>query len=156
MAPPPSRPPGSPFLRPAPPPQLPPAAPALRQRAAAALCLAALSLLAMLLISNIERAVYVLTVALAVAVIALVLAISAARAAKRSGTRRPRAAVSGIVLGAAGALFSTFALIGFLMFWTQLMQYAHCMDGANTVAGKTACKQQLDNSVNSRIMIIGK
>src|ERR1700748_3117680 len=86
--PPPTR---SPFLPPAPRPQLPPAAPALQQRAAAALILAVLSLIAMMLIGNLHRAVYVVAVALIVAVAALVLSISAMRAAKRASTRRPRA-----------------------------------------------------------------
>ena len=96
-------PPRSPFLPPAPRPQLPPAAPALQQRAAAALILALLSLIAMLLIGNLQRAVYVIAVALAVAVVGLVLAISAMKAAKRAGTRRPRVAMASVVLGAAGA-----------------------------------------------------
>ena len=80
-------PPRSPFLPPAPKPQLPPAAPALQQRAAAALVLALLSLIAMMLIGNLQRAVYVIAVALAVALVALILAISAMKAAKRAGSR---------------------------------------------------------------------
>jgi O-antigen ligase len=148
-------PPQSPFLPPAPRPQLPPAAPALAQRAGAGLVLAVLSLLAMMLIGNLERAVYVIGVALAVAVVALVLAISSLSASKRAGTRRPRGAVAGVVLGVIGAALSGFALIGFLIFWSQLMQYAHCMNGASTVATQNACQQQFNNSVGAEITVLG-
>jgi O-antigen ligase len=148
-------PPQSPFLPPAPRPQLPPAAPALAQRAGAGLVLAVLSLLAMMLIGNLERAVYVLAVALAVAVVALFLTISSLSASKRAGTRRPRGAVAGVVLGVIGAVLSAFALIGFLIFWSQLMQYAHCMNGASTVATQNSCQKQFDNSVAAEITVLG-
>lgn len=151
----PGSPPRSPFLPPAPPPRLPPAAPALQQRAAAALVLAVLSLIAMMLIGNLQRAVYVVTVALAVALLALALAISAMRAAKRAATRRPRAATASVVLGSVGALFSAFALAGLLAFWSQYMQYARCLDGAPTVATQHACDQQFKNSVDGRIAVLG-
>jgi O-antigen ligase len=148
-------PPRSPFLPPAPGPQLPPADSALQQRAAAALVLALLSLIAMLLIGNLQRAVYVVAVALVVAVVALALAISGLRAAKRAGTRRPRAAVAGVLLSAVGAVLSAFALVGLLVFWSQYMQYANCLNGASTVAAQNACEQQFQNSVDDRITLLG-
>jgi hypothetical protein len=147
-------PPRSPFLLPAPRPQLPPAAPAIQQRAGAGLVLALLSLITMLLIGNLERAVYVVGVALAVAVVALILTISSLSAAKRDRTRRPRGAVAGVVLGSIGAVFSGFALVGFLMFWSQLMQYAHCTNGASTVATQNACQRQFDNSLNTEMALL--
>jgi multisubunit Na+/H+ antiporter MnhB subunit len=109
----------------------------------------------MLLIGNLQRAVYVVAVALAVAVVALALAISAMKAAKRAGSRRPRAATASVLLGVAGALFSAFALIGLLAFWSQYMQYAKCLDGASTVATQNACDQQFKNSVGNRITVLG-
>ena len=148
-------PPRSPFLPPAPRPQLPPADPVLQQRAAAALVLALLSLIALLLIGNLQRAVYVVAVALVVAVIGLTLAISAMRAAKRAGTRRPRAALASVLISAVGALFSAFALVGLLVFWSQYMQYANCLKGASTVAVQNACDQQFQNSVDDRITLLG-
>ena len=148
-------PPRSPFLPPASRPQLPPAAPALQQRAAAALVLALLSLIAMMLIGNLQRAVYVIAVALAVAVVALMLAISAMRAAKRERTRRPRVALASVVLGGAGAVFSALALTGLLIFWSQYMQYAKCLNGAPTTATQNACQQQFENSIGHRITILG-
>ncbi|HEX3513349.1 MAG TPA: hypothetical protein VHT26_05035 [Trebonia sp.] len=150
--PPPAR---SPFLPPVPRPQLPPAAPALQQRAAAALILALLSLIAMMLIGNLQRAAYVIAVALAVAVVALVLAISSMKAAKQAGTRRPRVAVASVLLGTAGALFSAFALAGLLIFWSQYMQYAKCLNGATTTATQNACQQQFENSIGHRITVLG-
>ena len=114
-----------------------------------------LSLIAMMLIGNLQRAVYVIAVALAVAVVALALAISAIRAAKRAGTRRPRVAVASVLLSGAGTLFSAFALAGLLIFWSQYMQYANCLNGATTVATQNACQQQLQNSVGQRITLLG-
>ena len=46
-------------------------------------------------------------------------------------------------------------LAGFLIFWTQLHQYADCMDGANTTATQTACQNQLNNSVTNEIRNLG-
>jgi multisubunit Na+/H+ antiporter MnhB subunit len=134
---------------------LPPADPRLQQRGVAALALAVLSLLAMLLIGNLQRAAFVAAVALAVAVTALVLAISALRGAKRARTRRPRGAMVGAVLGVIGLLFSGFALLGFLIFGAQLDQYSTCMSGATTTAAQQACQTQLDNSITSRIDALG-
>jgi len=151
----PPSPPRSPFLPPAPRPQLPPAAPALQQRAAAALILAVLSLITMMLIGNLQRAVYVVAVALAVALLALALAVSGLRAAKRAGTRRPRAAMAGAVLGGIGAAFSALALVGLLAFWSQYMQYGNCLNGATTIATQNACQQQFKNSIGNRMTVLG-
>jgi len=109
----------------------------------------------MMLIGNLQRAVYVIAVALAVAVVALVLAISSMKAAKRAGTRRPRVATVSALLGAAGALFSAFALVGMLIFWSQYMQYAKCLNGATQTATQNACQQQFENSIGHRITVLG-
>jgi hypothetical protein len=148
-------PPRSPLLLPPPRPQLPPPSPALQQRAWAALALSLLSLLAITLISNIHRGVYVVGVALVVAVVALVLAFGATSAARKAGTRRPRGAVAAATLGLIGSVFCSFALAGFLVFHTELSQYATCMNGANTTATRTACQNQLDNSVRNEIKLLG-
>lgn len=148
-------PPRSPFLAPPPRPQLPPASPALQQRGWAALTLAVLSLLAMTAIGNIQRGVYVVAVALGTAIIAVVLAFMTMSAARRAGTRRPRGVLAGAVLGVIGVVFCGFALAGFLVFWTQLHQYADCMNAANTTATQTACQNQLDNSVSAQIRDLG-
>jgi hypothetical protein len=148
-------PPRSPFLLPPPRPRLPPPSPALQQRAWAALALSVLSLLAMTLISNIHRGVYVIGVALAVAIVALALAITTMSAAKRAGARRPRGVVAATILGLVGFVFCSFALAGFLVFRTELSQYANCMSGANTTATQTACQNQLDNSVRNEIKLLG-
>jgi hypothetical protein len=151
-------PPRSPFLPPPPlppGPKLPPADPALQQRATAALILAALSLIAIMWGANLQRTVYVLAVSLVVALVGLALAISAMRAAKRAGTRRPRAAIAGVLLSAVGTLFSGVMLIGFLIFWSQYMQYANCMNGAATVATQNACQTQFQNSVGNEVSVLG-
>jgi hypothetical protein len=148
-------PPRSPFLLPPPRPQLPPPAPALRQRAWAALALSVLSLLAMTLISNIDRGVYVAGVALVVAIVALALALRTMSAARRAGTQRPRGVVAATVLGLVGVVFCGLALGGFLIFRAELSQYAACMNGANTTATKTACQNQLDNSVRNEVKLLG-
>ena len=148
-------PPRSPFLLPPPRPQLPPPSPAVQQRAWAALALSVLSLLAMTQISNIHRGAYVVGVALAVAVVALVLAFGSMSTAKRAGTRRPRGVVAATVLGLIAFVVCGFALSGFLLFRTELNQYANCMSGANTSATQTACQNQLNNSVRNEIKLLG-
>jgi predicted PurR-regulated permease PerM len=141
----------SPALRPA----RPPADPALQQRVWAALMLAIISLLAMMMIGNVRRGVYVVAVALLIAATALWLSISAMRRARRDGSGRPRAAVLAVVLGVIGFGFSAFVLAGFAMFWPQITQFSNCMNGANTVSAQQACQQQLDNSVSGEIGILG-
>jgi hypothetical protein len=121
----------------------------------AALILGILSLLSMMLIGNLQRGATVAAVALVVAVVALALAITAMSASKRAGTRRPRGAVAGVVLSVCGLLFSGCALGGFLIFGAQIDQYSNCMTSANTVAEQQACQTQLDNSITSRINVLG-
>jgi mannitol-specific phosphotransferase system IIBC component len=133
----PSPPPRSPFLAPPPRPQLPPASPALQQRGWAALALAVLSLLAMTAISNIQRGVYVIAVALAVAI------------------RRPRGVMAAAILSVIGTVLCSFVLAGFLVFWTQLHQYANCENAANTTATQTICQNNLNNSVTNEIRSLG-
>ncbi len=132
-----------------------PADPALQQRAWAALMLAVLSLLSLMLIGNLRRGVYVVAVALVIAVIALWLALATMSRARRGGTGRPRGATLAVVVGGAGFVFSGFMLAGYAMFWPQLTQYANCLNGANTVSAQQACRQQLDNSVNGEIRVLG-
>lgn len=144
-----------PYSPPALRPPRPPADPALQQRVWAALMLACISLFAMLLIGNIRRGVYVVAVALVIAGVALWLSLSAMRRARRGGSGRPRAAVLAVVLGTAGFVFCAFVLAGYAMFWPQLTQYSNCLNGANTVSAQQACQQQLDNSVNGEIGILG-
>jgi hypothetical protein len=155
----PQPPPRSPLLPPASPrprPQAAPPSPALQQRAWAALTLAVLSLLAINLISNLQRAAYVMAVTLVIAVIALGLAVSALSAARRAGTRRPRGAVLATVLAAIGVLLSGFALAGFLLFSAQFSRYASCVDAAGSAAAQQqACQTQLDNAVGSEIGLLG-
>ncbi len=94
-------------------------------------------------------------VALAVALVGLALAISAMKAAKRQVPAGRAAAVGGVLLGAVSALFSGFALVGLLIFWSQYMQYANCLNGANTVATQNACQQQFENSIGHRVTLLG-
>ena len=138
-------PPRSPLLLPPPRPQLPPPSPVLKQRAWAALALSVLSLLAMTLISNLNRAAYVLGVA-------LVLAFGSMSAARRAGARRPRGVIAATVLGLIAFVFCGFALSGFLLFRTEVTQYATCMNSASTPAAQTACQNQLDNSVRNELL----
>ena len=56
-----------------------------------------------------------------------------------------------MLLGGVGAVFSAFALVGLLIFWSQYMQYANCLNGARTTATQNACQQQFKNSIGHRI-----
>ena len=114
-----------------------------------------LSLLAMTAVGNIQRGVYVVAVALAVAIAGLVLAFTTMSAARRAGTRRPRGVLAGAVIGVIGTVLCAFVLAGFLIFWTQLHQYADCENAANTTATQAACQNQLNTAVTTRIRNLG-
>lgn len=122
--------------------------PEIQQRAWAALMLGALSLLGISLIGNLSRAVYVLAMTFIFGVLAFWLAVTAISRARRGGSRRPRSAVAGVVLGVLGLGFSGLMLIAFAVLGPQLTQYGRCLSGANTVAARQACQSQFSNSVN--------
>lgn len=118
--------------------------------------LALLSLFAMLLNGHVQRAPYVLGVALLVALTGLVLAISSIRAAKRAGTRRPRGSALGVTFSAICVAFSGLALSGFLIFWPQFTQLSNCLNSAgSSTAAQNACQTYFDNSVTTRITNLG-
>lgn len=135
--------------------QLPPPDPALRQQAVAAFALGVLSLLGLVLgLGNLRRGVLVAVVTLLFAVAAIWLGVSSNRRARRSGTARPRGAVSGIVLGGFGLAFSALWLLVLAVFWPQLNTYYTCMNSANTVAAQQACHSQFTNSVGNELGIL--
>jgi hypothetical protein len=105
----------------------------------------------MMFIGNLHRGAGVAAVALAVALVALLLVIPARRAARRAGTRLPRGATGGLVLGVVGAVFSGMALIGFTAFGPQIDQYGTCMDAATSSSQQHACQNQLENSIDSKL-----
>ena len=129
----------------------------MRQRALAALLLGALSLIGLCSgLGNLHRGIYVAVLTLLFAVTAIWLGVTANRKARRSGTARPRGAVSGIVLGGFGLAFSAMWLLVLAVFWPQLNAYYNCMGGANTVAAQQACHTQLSNSVGGEISVLQK
>ena len=135
--------------------QLPPPDPALRQRALAALTLGVLSLIGLALgLGDLRRGVFVAIVTLLFAVLAIWLGAGASRRARRSGTARPRGAISGIVLGGFGLAFSALWLVVLAVFWPQLSAYYDCMSSANTVKAQQACHTQLTNSVGGEISVL--
>jgi hypothetical protein len=135
--------------------QLPPPDPALRQQAVAAFALGVLSLLGLVLgLGNLRRGVLVAVVTLLFAGAAIWLGVSSNRRARRSGTARPRGAVSGIVLGGFGLAFSALWLLVLAVFWPQLNTYYTCMNSANTVAAQQACHSQFTNSVGNELGIL--
>jgi hypothetical protein len=135
--------------------QLPPPEPALRQRALAAMVLGLLSLIGLMLgLGNLRRGIYVAVLTLLFAAVAIWLGVTASKRARRSGTARPRWAVSGVVLGAFGLAFSAFWLMVLAVFWPQLNAYYNCLGGANTVTAQQACHDQFTNSVGSEMSIL--
>ena len=140
-----------------PPRQLPPPDPESRQRGLAALALGGLSLIGLALgLGNLHRGIYVAVLTLLFALTAIWLGVAVNRRARRSGTARPRGAVSGIVLGGLGLAFSAMWLLVLAVFWPQLNTYYNCMAGANTVTAQQACHDQFTNSVGSEISILQK
>jgi hypothetical protein len=132
--------------------QLPPPDPALRQQALAAFVLGVLSLLGLALgLGNLRRGVFVAILTLVFAATAIFLGVRTNRQARRSGTARPRGAVSGIVLGGFGLGFSLLWLLILVVFWPQLSAYYNCMSSANTVAAQQVCHTQLSNSIGGEI-----
>ena len=135
--------------------QLPPPDPALRQRALAAFVLGALSLLGLALgLGNLRRGVAVAVLTLLFGLTAIWLGSGANRRARRSGTARPRGAISGAVLGGFGLAFSALWLMILAVFWPQLSAYYNCMSGANTVAAQQACHDQFTSSVGSEFSVL--
>ena len=135
--------------------QLPPADPALRQRALAALTMGVLSLLGLALgLGNLRRGIYVAVLALLFAGMAIWLGAGSSRRARRSGTARPRGAVSGIALGGFGLAVSALWLLVLAVFWPQVSAYYSCMSSANTVAAQQACHAQFTNSVGGEISFL--
>jgi hypothetical protein len=127
----------------------------LRQRALAALTIGVLSLLGLALgLGNLHRGIVVAILALLFAVTAIWLGVGASRRARRSGTARPRGAVSGIVLGGFGLAFSVVWLLVLAVFWPQLNAYYACMNSANTVATQQACHAQLTKSIGGEISVL--
>ena len=138
-----------------PPRPLPPPDPESRQRGLAALTLGGLSLIGLALgLGNLHRGIYVAVLTLLFAMTAIWLGAAVNRRARRSGTARPRGAVSGIVLGGLGFAFSVMWLLVLAVFWPQLNTYDNCMAGANTVAARQACHTQLSNSVGGELSVL--
>jgi uncharacterized protein YpmB len=63
--------------------------------------------------------------------------------------------LAGAVLGVIGTVLSALVLGGFLIFWTQLHQYANCENAANTTATQTICQNNLNNAVTNEIRSLG-
>ena len=127
----------------------------MRQRALAAFSLGLLSLVGLALgLGNVRRGVYVAVLALLFAVTAIWLGAGTNTRARRSGTARPRGAVSGIVLGGLGLALSGLWLLALAVFWPQVSAYYNCMNGANTVAAQQACHTQFTNSVGGEISVL--
>jgi hypothetical protein len=135
--------------------QLPPPDPDLRQRALAAFSLGVLSLLGLAFgLGNLRRGALVAALTLLFGLTAVWLGVAANRRARRSGTARPRGAVSGIVLGGFGLAFSALWLLVLAVFWPQLSVYYNCMSSATTNAAQQVCHSQFTKSVGGEISIL--
>jgi hypothetical protein len=134
-----------------------PAEPVLQQRALAALLLALTSLVGLLMVSggNTRRGAVVLVVVLVIGGAALWLSMTAMSRARRAGTARPPLALTATVLGVAGTALSALALLAFIIFWPQIIQYSDCMAGANTVIAQNACNAQLSDTLRNDVGLVG-
>ena len=138
-----------------PPRPLPPPDPESRQRGLAALTLGGLSLIGLALgLGNLHRGIYVAVLTLLFAMTAIWLGATVDRRARRSGTARPRGAVSGIVLGGLGFAFSVMWLLVLAVFWPQLNTYHHCMAGAEPGGHPAGLHTQLSNSVGGELSVL--
>jgi Mn2+/Fe2+ NRAMP family transporter len=122
----------------------------VRHRAIAGLLLGLLSvfsLLGVIVSSNFQRSIYLLVFGILVGFIACWFGLSAMRKAARSGTMRPRWAMSGTVVGSVGAVLGGLTLVFFISHWSQLNTYSQCLNSANTPSAQQACQNQLQRSV---------
>jgi hypothetical protein len=83
-------------------------------------------------------------------------AITTLSAARRAGTRRPRGGVAAVMLSGLGTAISGLALVTLIAYWTPLMTYGNCLDGAGTVTLQNACQQQFDKTVDGNFRIFGQ
>jgi hypothetical protein len=126
-----------------------PAEQSARHRAIAALLLGFVSLLSLLGIgTNYHRAVFLVVFGVLVGITACWYGVTALRAARRSGTMRPRGAIAGVVLGGLGTLIGALVLLFFAAYWSQLNSFSQCVNSANTQSAEQACLNQLHRSVD--------
>jgi hypothetical protein len=119
--------------------------------------LALISLCGMMMLGNdVRRGVIVLAVTLIIGAVGLFLAITAMSRSRKAGSARPRFVILATVLAVVGTGLSALALAGFALFWTQVNQYENCMSGANTVSAQNACNQQLNNSLQAGVGLLGR
>jgi hypothetical protein len=100
-------------------------------------------------LGNLRRGIFLVVFSLLVGALALWLGVSATVRSRRAAAGRPRGAVSAIILGSIGVLFSALLLITFTVLWQQLSAYSQCMQAANTLAAQHICQDQLSRSVNT-------
>ena len=100
-------------------------------------------------LGNFRRGVFLIAASLAVGAVAVWLGVSVVARSRRAAAGRPRGAVSAIVIGAIGVLFSVLLLITFAVLWNQLSAYSRCMQGANTLAAQQNCQSRLTRSVDA-------
>jgi hypothetical protein len=126
-----------------------PAEQSARHRAIAALLLGFVSLLSLLGIgTNYHRAVFLVVFGVLVGITACWYGVTALRAARRSGTMRPRGAIAGVVLGGLGTLIGALVLLFFAAYWSQLNSFSQCVNSAVTQSAEQACLNQLHRSVD--------
>jgi hypothetical protein len=100
-------------------------------------------------LGDLRHSIILVVFSLLVGALALWLGVSAMTRSRRAAAGRPRGAVSAIVLGGIGILFSALLLITLTVLWQQLSAYSQCMQGAETLAARHVCQDQLTRSVNT-------
>lgn len=113
----------------------------VRNRGRLALALGITSLLALVF--------FPLTPLLGIA--AIVVGIIARRLARRASTISA-GAVPGIVLGAVSTLIAAVLIVSMAVFWKEFTTYASCIEGANTHSAQNKCRDQLERSLEERML----
>ncbi|HEY1616928.1 MAG TPA: hypothetical protein VGG25_04880 [Streptosporangiaceae bacterium] len=120
----------------------------LRHRAAAAAIFSVLAMLALSGVGQAGHALYLLSFALVVGAGAAILGISAARAARKDGTTRPRGSVAAIILGVVSVALATLSIVG-TIYYSQLTTYQRCINAAHNTPAQQTCTRQLIHSMES-------
>jgi hypothetical protein len=94
------------------------------------------------------HALYLLAFALVVGAAAAILGITAARAARKDGTTRPRGSVAAIILGFASVALAALSIVG-TVYYSQLTTYQRCINDAHGTTAQQTCTRHLIHSMES-------
>ena len=98
--------------------------------------------------TDLHKGVYLLGFSAAVGLAGCVIGVSALLKARKTGSYRPRWAISGIVLGALATFISLPILLTYLAFPSQVNNYVNCLSQAQNSSQQHACMTRFYKSIH--------